>query len=68
MSAVNADILELFKMGQASLLELDCDSADGFKDQIVDLMTVPLLQGALRCVVPFSITYVCLLVACSFAA
>lgn len=48
-SAVNEEMLELFKQGLGKLQSSDCNGADSIKDKIVDLMTVPLMQGVLRC-------------------
>lgn len=45
---VNADLLELFAEGQTNLIDGNCDSARDVKDKIVDLITVPLVQGVLR--------------------
>ena len=42
-------MLELYKEGQVNLLDGDCGGAEAVKDKIVDLMTVPVLQGMLRC-------------------
>merc|ERR1711865_429763 len=39
---------EKFTLGQAKLLSGDCISVQAIKDQIVDYMSVPLVQGALR--------------------
>ncbi|CAN0459299.1 unnamed protein product, partial [Ascophyllum nodosum] len=50
MSAVNHDLLELYNEGQSKLLSADCGAVEEIKDEIVTLMTVPLLQGLLRCV------------------
>lgn len=47
-SQINADTLELYQEGQAYLLDGDCEGAEEVKDRIVELMTVPLLQGLLR--------------------
>lgn len=47
-SAVNAEIRDLFQEGVGKLQNGDCDEVEGIKDNIVDLMTVPLLQGVLR--------------------
>lgn len=52
-SAVNADLLELFSEGSVKLQAGDCGDVEDIKDQIVDLMTVPLVQGVLRCVFCF---------------
>ncbi|CAM9357759.1 unnamed protein product [Discosporangium mesarthrocarpum] len=48
LSAVNAKLLDLFADGQTGLLEGKCDDVVDIKDQIVDLMTIPLVQGVLR--------------------
>ena len=50
MSAVNHDLLELYNEGQSKLLSAGCGAVEEIKDEIVTLMTVPLLQGLLRCV------------------
>eukprot|EP00904_Undaria_pinnatifida_P009158 jgi/Undpi1/5372/HiC_scaffold_2.g00653.m1 len=47
-SAVNEKMVELFQQGQVHLLNGDCGDAEDVKDEIVDLMTVPLMQGLLR--------------------
>lgn len=49
-SQVNADVLALYQEGQVKLLDGDCEGVENTKNKIVDLMTVPLLQGLLRCV------------------
>ena len=49
-SQINADMLALYQEGQVKFLDGDCDGAEIIKDKIVDLMTVPVLQGMLRCV------------------
>eukprot|EP00752_Nemacystus_decipiens_P007947 g7100.t1 len=45
---INADMLELYNEGQVKLLDGDCGGVEDIKNQIVDLMTVPILQGMLR--------------------
>jgi len=45
---VNTLILEQFKMGQAKLLSGKCVEAVPIKRRIVQLMSVPLVQGSLR--------------------
>jgi len=47
-SAVNAAIMEQFKFGQYKLLSGKCVDAIPIKRRIVELMTVPLVQGSLR--------------------
>jgi len=47
-SKVNTWLLEQFKLGQAKLLQGKCVEAIPVKRRIVELMTVPLVQGALR--------------------
>lgn len=47
-SAINAEALALFQEGQALLLGGDCSGTEDVKDKLVDLMTVPLVQGLLR--------------------
>jgi hypothetical protein len=47
-SKVNRDILTLFKQGQAALLSGKCSDVRPITDSIIKLMTVPLVQGALR--------------------
>merc|ERR1712028_77267 len=47
-SAINGLVFEQFTLGQAKLLSGDCISVQAIKDQIVDYMSVPLVQGALR--------------------
>jgi hypothetical protein len=50
-SQVNIEILKLFKQGQAALLAGKCQEGAGIRgitDNIIKLMTVPLVQGALR--------------------
>lgn len=48
MSKVNTEVLEQFRLGQAKLLQGKCVEAVPIKRRIVQLMTVPLVQGALR--------------------
>jgi len=47
-SKVNAALLTEFKNGQAKLLGGKCKEAIPIKNRIVELMSVPLVQGALR--------------------
>jgi len=47
-SKVNIDILTQFKLGQAKLLAGKCSEIGPIRDAIIKLMTVPLVQGALR--------------------
>ena len=47
-SAVNHDLLELYNEGQDNLVAGNCDDVEGIKENIVNLMTVPLVQGLLR--------------------
>lgn len=47
-SAVNAAIMDQFKIGQYKLLSGKCVDAIPIKRRIVELMTVPLVQGSLR--------------------
>lgn len=47
-AAVNKEILELFREGVQYLLDGNCDDVTAIKDKIVDLMTIPLVQGLLR--------------------
>jgi len=47
-SKVNTQILEQFKLGQAMLLQGKCVEAVPIKRRVVELMSVPLVQGALR--------------------
>ncbi|CAM9835743.1 unnamed protein product [Chrysoparadoxa australica] len=47
-SRVNIRILDLFKRGRDSLRQGDCLSPIDLKKQIVEQMTVPLVQGSLR--------------------
>ncbi|CAM9671455.1 unnamed protein product, partial [Hapterophycus canaliculatus] len=45
---INADLLVLFAEGQTKLIDGECDSARDIKEEIVNLITVPLVQGLLR--------------------
>lgn len=45
---VNLDLIDLFTEGQADLKEEKCDDARAKKERIVQIMTIPLLQGAMR--------------------
>merc|ERR1719388_63842 len=47
-SKVNIDILTQFNLGQAKLLAGKCSEVGPIRDAIIKLMTVPLVQGALR--------------------
>lgn len=47
-AAVNSEALALFQEGSGHLLEGNCDEVVAIKDKIVNLMTVPLVQGLLR--------------------
>jgi hypothetical protein len=47
-SVVNRELMELFKLGQAKLLQGKCSEVPGVMKDIVEWMTVPLVQGALR--------------------
>merc|ERR1712048_156971 len=48
ISNVNAEIFEEFAKGKNLLLEKECDAVMGPTNRIIDLMTVPLIQGTLR--------------------
>ena len=48
VSAVNAELLTLRQSGQSAIQELDCDTAEATKEEIVAQMVVPLVQGVLR--------------------
>lgn len=45
---VNKQVLEQFNLGQAKLASGHCIDIQPIKDRVVSLMTVPLIQGALR--------------------
>ena len=47
-ASVNLRVVDLFSQGQLSLLKRECDVAEKVKDDIVNLMTVPLIQSALQ--------------------
>merc|ERR1719395_418974 len=47
-SYVNAALFELFEKGKVALQEGKCDDAKPLKKTIVELMSVPLVQGSLR--------------------
>jgi Notch-like protein len=47
-SAVNIAIFEQFTMGRDTLLGGRCDDTKSIKKRIVELMSVPLVQGSLR--------------------
>ncbi|KAG7338804.1 hypothetical protein IV203_026278 [Nitzschia inconspicua] len=46
-SSVNFRIMNLYQDGQLALLRRECSRASAIKEQIVNLMTIPLIQGAL---------------------
>jgi len=48
LSQVNKEIFILFRQGQAKLLAGQCNLVKPIMDQIVQYMTIPLIQGALR--------------------
>jgi len=48
VSQVNTEIFKLFKQGLDKLTKSKCTELGPIKNQIVSLMTVPLIQGALR--------------------
>ncbi len=47
-SNVNLQVFDEFRVGQAKLKQRDCSGARSNKARIVQLMTVPLIQGTLR--------------------
>jgi hypothetical protein len=47
-SFINHDIFHWFHRGQRDILERNCKGAQYAKDNIVELMAVPLVQGAIR--------------------
>lgn len=47
-ATVNSQLLALFDEGQQKLQSLECSAVEAIKEQVVDLMTVPLIQGMLR--------------------
>jgi hypothetical protein len=44
---VNMEIMKLFSIGQFHLLRRECSQAEAIKEQIVNLMTVPIIQANL---------------------
>lgn len=48
LSNVNERVMELFNKGKTQMLSGECSGLIGTKDSIVELMTVPLVQGTLR--------------------
>ena len=46
-SYVNLQVFDEFKAGQDKLKQRDCDGARSSKERIVQLMTIPLIQGTL---------------------
>jgi len=48
LSNVNSEIFEEFAKGKNLLMEKECDAVMGPTNRIIDLMTVPLIQGTLR--------------------
>ena len=51
VAKVNTQLLALFKSGRTKLNKKDCDDAIEDKNSIVQKMTIPVIQGALRYVV-----------------
>jgi hypothetical protein len=47
-SHVNEEVMELFDTGKTQMLSGSCSGLIGTKNSIVELMTVPLVQGTLR--------------------
>ena len=47
-SLVNKEIFDLFLVGQHHLMDRFCEGAETAKNRIIELMTVPLIQGAIR--------------------
>jgi hypothetical protein len=47
ISSVNVRIMNLFQEGQLTVLRRECAQASAIKDQIVTLMTIPLIQASL---------------------
>jgi len=47
-SAVNAALLEQFKLGRDKLLAGKCEDTIPIKKRVVELMSIPLVQGSLR--------------------
>ena len=48
MAAVNSEIYKNFRMGKQDLLVGNCDAVRANVKRITELMTVPLIQGAIR--------------------
>jgi len=48
ISKVNEEIMTLFAQGQAKLLQSKCSEVKTIRNSIIQLMSVPLIQGALR--------------------
>merc|ERR1719359_2695766 len=48
LSQVNKELFILFRQGQAKLLAGECNLVKPIMDRIVQYMTVPLVQGAMR--------------------
>mmetsp|Transcript_19739 Transcript_19739/g.36842 ORF Transcript_19739/g.36842 Transcript_19739/m.36842 type:complete len:539 (-) Transcript_19739:251-1867(-) len=46
-SSVNLRIIDLFSQGQLGLLRRQCSEVDALKNQIINLMAVPLIQSSL---------------------
>jgi len=47
-SYVNMEVVQQFRLGKDALLGGDCSAAEDAKNEIVSLMSIPLVQGALR--------------------
>jgi len=47
-SQVNLQLIAMFNRGNGELLMGDCVAAEATKDEVIDLMFVPLIQGTLR--------------------
>jgi hypothetical protein len=47
-SKVNSELLDQFNIGQSKLTQGECASARENKERIEQLMTIPLIQGAIR--------------------
>jgi hypothetical protein len=47
-SKVNKDFLDQMNLGKQALMDGDCASVRGITDRIVQIMSIPLVQGALR--------------------
>jgi hypothetical protein len=46
-SSVNLRVMDMFSKGQIGLLKRQCDVVGSIRDQIVNLMTIPLIQASL---------------------